>query len=263
MKITSQRKPEFPHLAKWTGRLISLSIFALIWELFARSTNSLLLPTFTQTASALAHLLVTPELWDALWISNQAMILGFSCAAIIGIMLGFIMGRWHIAEKVIDPYLNILLVTPMSALVPILIMATGLGMVSRVLVVFIFSVLVIVVNVRAGLKNIDASWIEMAHSFGISEWQLWSKILFPGALPSIMTGLRLGIARAITGMLMVELLLLALGMGRMILNFQSTFESASLYATVLVIVAEAVLLMRWFRWLEHRVSPWAEQAVVE
>lgn len=248
---------------KWTFRLISFALFALAWEIFSYRVQSLLLPSFTETFGALAHLLITSALWDALRISNEAMVLGFGCAALLGVPLGLTMGSWRVAEKLIDPYLNILLVTPMSALIPIFIMATGLGIVSRVLIVFSFALVVIVVNTRAGLHMLDASWVEMARSFGATERQLWLKILIRGALPAILTGLRLGLARAITGMLTVELLMLALGIGRLIMDFQGTFESASLYATVLVVVAEAVLLMQVFKQFEKRAAPWLGQVAIE
>jgi NitT/TauT family transport system permease protein len=251
-----------PNLTKWSLRLISLASFAMGWQLFAHFSNSLLLPSFTETVVALGKLLAARELWHALWISNQAMVLGFAFAAVIGVFVGLLIGRWRAAEKFIDPYLNILLVTPMSALIPIIIMATGLGIVSRVLIVFTFALVVIVVNTRAGLRMIEPHWIEMARAFGATESQLWRKVFLPGALPAIVVGLRLGLARAVTGMLTVELLLLALGLGRLILEFQSRFDSASLYATVGVITAEAVLLMRGVKWFAERVAPWSEQAVV-
>jgi ABC-type nitrate/sulfonate/bicarbonate transport system permease component len=240
-------------------RVSSLIVFALGWELLARRLDSLLLPGFVETMVALARLIATPLLWQAVWISNQAMLLGFSLAAFVGILLGLLMGRYRALERYADPYLNILLVTPMSALIPILIMATGLGLLSRVLVIFTFAVVVVTVNVRAGLRMVDPTWTEMARSFGASELQLWRRVLLPGALPGIATGLRLGLARAVSGMITVELLLIALGIGRLILDFQGTFESANLYATVLVVVAEAVILLQAGKWLEQRIAPWREE----
>ena len=141
---------------------MSLVVFACLWEVTARALGSLLMPTFTETMIATVRLLATPELWEALWVSNQAMVLGFALAVLIGIPAGFLMARWHAAEQFINPYLNILLVTPMSALIPIMIMATGLGIVTRVLIVFSFAVVVLVVNTRAGLRTVDPTWIEMA-----------------------------------------------------------------------------------------------------
>ena len=242
-------------------RISSLIGFALGWELLAHRLDSLLLPGFTETIAALARLVATAELWEAVWISNQAMMLGFLLAATIGTTLGLLMGRWRAAERYVDPYLNILLVTPKSALIPIVIMATGLGLLSRVLVTFICAVVVITVNVRAGLRTLDPGWIEMARSFGATEGQLWRKVYLQGTFPAILTGFRLGLARSVSGMITVELLLVALGIGRLMLEFRDTFNAAGLYATVLVIVAEAVILLQVCRWLERWMAPWAGEGV--
>jgi ABC-type nitrate/sulfonate/bicarbonate transport system permease component len=244
-------------------RVSSLVVFALGWELLARRLDSLLLPGFMETIAALARLLTTGLLWQAVWISNQAMVLGFSLAAFVGILLGLLMGRWHAAERYLDPYLNILLVTPKSALIPIVIMAAGIGLLSRVLVTFTYAIVVITVNVRAGLRMIDPAWIEMAQSFGATEGQLWRKVFLRGVLPAILTGLRLGLARSVSGMITVELLLVALGFGRLILHYQGTFDAASLYATVLVVVAEAVALLWVCKWLERRTAVWAGEGVAK
>jgi O-antigen/teichoic acid export membrane protein len=162
-------------------RVSSLVVFALGWELLARRLDSLLLPGFTETIVALARLLTTGLLWQAVWLSNQAMVLGFLLAATVGILLGLLMGRWRAAERYLDPYLNILLVTSKSALIPIVIMASGLGLLSRVLVVFISAVVVITVNVRAGLRMIDPAWVDLGaacaelwfarHSLRLRLWQ--------------------------------------------------------------------------------------------
>lgn len=227
-----------------------LAAFAVLWQLVAVRLNSLLLPTFTDTLVALARLLVTPRLWEALWTSNQALVLGYGLAVAVGVPLGLLMGRWRAAEGIINPYLSILLATPISAVMPLIVMATGLGLVSRTLIVFSFAVVVIVANARAGMRMVDPGWIDMARSYGAGELQLWRKVLLRGTLPATLTGLRLGLMRAVTGMLTVELLLVSLGLGQMILEFQGTFEAASLYATVMVVVTEALLLL----WIGGRLA---------
>jgi ABC-type nitrate/sulfonate/bicarbonate transport system permease component len=260
---STQPTPDLNHhatLIKWGLRIGSVTVFAVAWEIFASGFHSLLMPTFSETMVALWELLGSRELWEALWISNQAMVLGFISAVVIGVPAGLVMGRWRMADAVMDPYLSILLVVPMSALVPIIIMATGLGLFSRVMVVFLFAVAMVIASTRAGLRLIEPAWVEMAQAFGASEWQLWTKILFRGALPGIFTGLRLGLTHSITGMVTVELLLLALGIGRLLLDYQGTFEAGHLYATIIVVVFEAVLLQRLFKALERRASRWAEQA---
>ena len=84
-----------------------------------------------------------------------------------------------------------------------------------------------------------------------------------GALPAILTGLRLGLARSVSGMITLELTFIALGLGRLLLGFEETMQSESLYATALVVIAEAVVLLQAFEWLERRTAPWARQVVAE
>jgi NitT/TauT family transport system permease protein len=271
LKALLEAPPEPHHILARLGseratkvalRVASVLVFALGWELVAWRTDSLLLPGFVATTRAFIELILSRTLWTALWVSNQAMVIGFVLGALVGIPLGLLMGRWAPADRFLDPYLNILMVTPMSAMIPIIIIATGLGMTSRVLIVFLFAFIVITVNTRAGLRTLDPSWIEMARSFGASEAQLWRTVLLRGALPAVLTGLRLGLTRAITGMLIVELVLLALGVGQLIIDFQGRFEWAQLYATVIAVIAEATILLGAVRLLEKRGAPWVGQVTV-
>jgi ABC-type nitrate/sulfonate/bicarbonate transport system permease component len=245
-----------PRLQNWSLRLLSIIVVLGIWEIGGRALHSLLFPTPLQAFGALAELVVQPSFWGAFGLSNQALLFGFSSGAVVGILLGLGMGRSQTLEKIANPYLNIMLATPMSALIPILILAAGFGLFSRSLVVFIFCVVVITVNARTGLRTLDPAWVEMARTFGASEFEIWRKILIPGALPAIVTGLRLGLGRALTGMVAVELTLVAVGIGRLILDFQGMFEAGHVYATIMVVMAEALLLLSLLRWLERRVAPW-------
>jgi len=243
--------------------LVGLAVAALVWQGLAVWFNSLMLPTFTSTARALVRLAGTRELWTALWISNQAAALGFLGAAVAGIAIGLAMGRWVRVEQAVNPYLSILLALPKASLIPLLVMAAGLGLASRVLVVFSFAVVSIAVNTRAGLALVNPDWVEMARAFGATERQVWRQVWLPGARPGIMAGLRLGVIRSVSGMVAAELLLLALGVGRLMLDFQNRFEADSLYATILVVVGEAVLLIQAVTWLERRVGKRFGGALVE
>jgi NitT/TauT family transport system permease protein len=247
----------------WAARAASVAVVAVLWEMLARWLHGLLFPTFTQTVSALGRLLMQPVFWRALWVSHEALLLGFGTAAVIGIGAGLAMGRWPAADAFIDPYLAMFLVTPMSALVPVVILSLGLGLVARTAVVVLFAVTVVAVNTRSGVRTLQDGWLEMARSFGASERQLWRTIVLPGALPGIVTGLRLGLGRAFTGMIAVELLLVAVGVGRLIVEFQGNFESGSVYAVVLFLVAEAVVLLRILRRVEQQFAPWAGLVATE
>lgn len=237
-------------------------VFAAVWELYALELHSLLIPTFSQTMRGLFQLVfVTGELWEPLFISNQALVIGYLLAVIIGVPVGLAMGRAKWLENIADPYIKLMLAVPVAPLIPIIMMALGLGIVSRVCVIFFFAVVFITVNTRAGVRNVDPWLIEMAKSFGASEYQIWRKILAPGALPAIMAGLRIGLGRAVAGMVIVELLLVASGIGHLLLEFRGLFLKELLFAVIFIIIAESVILMFLMRVLEVKFAPWANSTI--
>jgi len=233
-------------------RILTLVIGAAAWELAARNIDSLLIPTFLETMEGVVRLGLGPDLWEALFISNQALVVGFLIALAIGVPLGLAIGRFPTLEKVTNVYLNILLVSPMAAIIPLLIMSVGLGFASRVILIVMFSILVMVINARTGVRQIDPRLIDMARSFGASEVQIWRKILLPGAFPALMSGVRISIGRAVEGMVIVELLMVSVGLGGLILTFRGRFEGELLYATIIYVVIEAFVLLALARWLERR-----------
>ncbi len=97
----------------------------------------------------------------------------------------------------------------------------------------------------------------MAKSFGASEGQIWRRIVIPGAMPAIFAGMRIGLGRAITGMVMVELILVASGLGRLLLEFSGRMQSDLVFATVLAVIIEALALLAGMQALEKRITRWA------
>ncbi len=238
-------------------RLIAFAIFAGVWQLATLGSKNLLIPTFLETAVAFPQLLVDPRLWTAMFLSNQALVIGFAIAIVLGIPIGLLMGRFRSAERFTNVYINIMLVTPVAGLIPLLLMSVGIGLASRVIIVVLFSITMVIVNSRAGVRQVDPSLIEMARNFGATERDIWRRILLPGALPAIMTGVRIGLGRAITGMVIVELLLVSVGLGNLVNRFSANFQPDRLYALIIIIVLEALVLISAARWIERRAAPWA------
>lgn len=237
-------------------QVLTLVLFAIVWEAFARNAGGVIIPTFLETATGLWTLVQEARLWEALARSNQALAIGYFIALPVGIPVGLFIGRFQQIERFADVYLSILLVTPMAALLPIIMMAVGITVTAQVIVIFVFTVVILVVNSRAGIRQVDHTLVQMARSCGASELEIWRHILLPGALPTIMTGVRIGVGRAFTGMVIVELLLVPAGVGGLILDFRGFFRGDLLYATVIVIVAEALLLISLAEWLERKLTPW-------
>jgi ABC-type nitrate/sulfonate/bicarbonate transport system permease component len=243
-------------------RLVTLAIIAGLWQWYAVAVGGLLIPTFDGTIAAFFGLLGDPEFWEAVWVSNQAMLIGFALSLAAGIPLGLIMGRYRAAEAFTDVYINILLVTPMAAIIPLIIMAIGFGIEARVLLVVLFGLPMVIVNCRAGVRQVDPTLIEMSQSFGARERSIWWRILLPGSMPAVMTGVRIGLSRSLTAMVVIELLLVAVGLGGLIINFRGDFNAEALYAVVVFVVLEALLLIQIARWFERRLVPWTTEGLL-
>ncbi len=251
-----EREPGEWVAPKWLLRLASLAGFAAIWETAGRWRENLLLPTFTATVDALVTLIGDRAFWEAVALSNLALVIGFTAAAILGVTMGLAIGSSVRVEAYADPWLDVLLILPLAALAPIFIMVFGVGLQSRAVVVCAFALPLVLVNTAAGLSEQRPTLVDMARAFGASRVQIWSRILLPCALPAILAGLRTGLGRALTGMVVAELLIVAAGIGRLILEFQSNFDAASVYAVVTVVMAEAVCLTRGAARVERRLAFW-------
>jgi NitT/TauT family transport system permease protein len=202
------------------------------------------------------ELLVSGQLFRALAISLQAMALGFLLSALVGVPLGLLMGRYRRLESFLEIYMAALLTVPMISFIPFLVIAFGLGLHSRVWIVFLFAFVIIVINTTAGVRNVDATLTERARSFGARERDLFLKVILPAALPMIMAGLRLGMGRAVLGMVTSELILAVVGFGAMLMTFSASYDSPALFATILTIVLLAVALLALIQYLDRRLMPW-------
>lgn len=251
-------------LAAWGRRLATFLVVAGVWQVFGERAENVLIPTFTATMAGFVQLaLLSGQLWEPLLISNQALALGYAISVVVGIPLGLAIGRSHLADRAFSPWIGVVLALPIAPLMPIVIIALGLTLAARVAIVVLFTFIFITVNTRAGVRNMDHSLIEMARAFGATERQVWRHILLPGALPAVFAGLRIGLGRAVAGMVIVELLLIASGIGRLLLGFTGRLQADLVFATVLAIVLEAVLLISLMQLVERRVAPWTTIAAAD
>jgi ABC-type nitrate/sulfonate/bicarbonate transport system permease component len=240
----------------WLTRGISLSAFFLLWGVAARFDRTLLLPSPARVFAALLDLLASGELMRAFVISVQELIVGFGLGMVSGLVVGLFMAWFRPLERAISPYLYIILSVPAIAFIPLLVIWLGLGVTSRIAVVFIFSFPIIAVNAFTGMRGVDPQLVEMGQAFGLKQRQLFWKIILPGAIPLIMAGIRLGAGRAFIGMVASEILLVSVGIGGLIQYYNATFKTAYLFASVLAVLLVAVALTQLMRVVESRLSPW-------
>ena len=233
----------------------TLLLLLLIWEYAGRTGERLLIPSFSATMAALWRLAVSGELGSALLESNQSLVFGFLATVLLGVPFGLLLGRFSTLDHILGLYLDISLVVPMVALMPIVIVALGLNLTARVVIVILFALPGLVLNVRTGVRGVDPRLVEMARSFGAGELEVWWRITLPAALPALMAGLRFAASRAVVGMVIVELTLIAVGIGLVIQTGRGQFAPDVVFAGTLVVAAEGLLIVGLARRLEQLVAP--------
>ena len=242
---------------------LSILSLAVLWEVAGRIMDSTLIPPLSRILAAWWRLLVSGKLAANLSLSLWTLIVGFFIAVCVGVLVGLLMGRFRAVEHFLDLYVNALMSAPTTAFVPVLILWFGLGVESRIAVVFLFAVFVIIINTMTGVKQVDGVLVEMARSFGAKEKEIFFKIILPAAMPAIMAGIRLGMGRAVKGMVTAEMLLTLTGIGAMIMQYGSAFATDALFAVILTILVVAMVTMKLVQIIDRRLTGWKVEIAIE
>ena len=141
--------------SRFGTNVISILSLAVLWEVTGRIMDSTLIPPLSRIGAAWWKLLASGKLAANLTLSLTTLAAGFFLAVAIGIIIGLLMGRFRAVEHFLDLYVNVLMSAPTTAFVPVLIMWFGLGVESRIAVVFLFAVFVIIINTMTGVKQVD------------------------------------------------------------------------------------------------------------
>ncbi len=246
-RMASNAGPEF----------VALFIGVAAWEVAGRALQFMFFPPLSQVLVAWWELFQQGKIVANLAASLTALAIGFGIALVTGIGCGTLMGRYRKVEYFLDPFLDMKMATPSMALLPVFFVLFGISDLTRVAIVWVYSWSIITVNTIAGIRSCTPSLLEMASSFGARERDLIWKILLPSALPLIMAGVRLGIARAVKGMINGEMFIALVGLGALIRIYGSAFAVDKLLALLLTIVAVAVIASAMVQWLDRRITFWA------
>lgn len=235
----------------------SLILWAALWEVFGRSGASFVIPPLSAIFARIVEIVPTASFADALWITGKAFLLGNAIAIAVGVPLGVVMGRSVIADRIFLPWVNLFLSAPLTALVPVIMVIFGLGETTIVMTVVLFAMWIIVLDARAGVRGISPSLVEMAQVFGASPWQAFSRIYLFAALPEILAGVRLGMIRAVKGVVIGQLLVSIIGFGHLFELYSSRFLMEHFWALLFVLFAFAFTLNEFLAWLERKVDYYA------
>jgi NitT/TauT family transport system permease protein len=176
---------------------------------------------------------------------------------VIGIVVGILMGKNRLIDELLLPWVNVFLSAPLTALVPVLMVLFGFGMKSIIITTSLFAVWIIILNTRAGVRQINRSLVEMATSFGATPLKAFIKIYFWAALPEILGGVRIGIIRAVKGVIIGQLLISIVGFGALFELYSANFLMSHFWAVLIVLFALAFSISEFLAYLERRVSYYA------
>jgi ABC-type nitrate/sulfonate/bicarbonate transport system permease component len=253
--------PEPPaRFAQRSRRRAVLSILGglVIWELIGRLvvTNPILFAPFSKVMVAGWGLLISGELQRHLAVSSIEFLIGFGLATIVGVALGFLMATNRFAQDILDPWVSFFYSSPLVALVPFFILVFGVGISSKIAIIFAVAIFPILLNAFVGVRSANADLLEVGAAFDCTRAQIFSKILFPAALPYVIVGLRLGIGRALTGVVVSELFGSTAGLGWLIGTAGQSFDTPTVLFGVLMFSTIGVAMVEALKWVERLLAPW-------
>jgi NitT/TauT family transport system permease protein len=247
-----ERKP----LPRWMITVASVTILLIVWEIFGRRIN----PVFGSYPSAIAEafweLVVTGQLWSALYDSLRPFVIGYALAILIGVPLGLFIGGFRAAEAALGLYITAGYAMPLVALVPLLILWLGLGFAVKVAVIFLMSLFPICINTWLGVTAVPKTLIEVGKSFVASDTVILRRIILPATLPYIMAGIRLAVGRAVVGMVIAEFFTTISGLGAVIINSANNFDTATMFVPIIILMMMAIGLNWLIGFVERWVAPW-------
>ena len=232
----------------------SLVVWALLWEIVGRMDVTILLPPLSLCIMRLFEIVPTETFWLAMGITAQAFVLGVGISILLGVPVGVIMGRSPLIDRLLLPWVSLFVSAPLTALVPVIMALFGFGETTIVLTVVLFAIWIIILDARAGSRGISPSLMEMAKSYGASPWQAFTKIYLWAALPEILAGVRLGLVRAVKGVIIGQLLVSVIGFGYLFEIYSSNFLMEHMWALLLVLFLFAYLLDAGMGELERRID---------
>lgn len=241
----------------WTVRVGSLVCLLAVWQWYGSRPEVFALAPPTEIVPALWSGFTDGDLGPAVLGMLQVAGVGYAIAAAIGVGGGLFIGvssGW--ARNTIEPLLYATYSTPMSLLIPVIGIYTGLGFRGQVVLVVLWCVFEIMVNTIAGVREVPPVLLEAGRVFGASRWRLYRSVILPSAFPFIITGLRMGVGRAIRGAVTAELLLSVVHLGDVLVVAQATYDMPTLLATIIVVMLLGLLFMRIAEIVERRILAW-------
>jgi NitT/TauT family transport system permease protein len=246
----------------------SIVLLLIVWELFPLivpipAGTKLFFTTPSQIAGTLWTMFATGSIWRPLGVSASGFAIGLGLAIVVALPLGVVLGRSKSANAMFDPFITAFNATPRLVFLPLLILWFGLGLWSKVVVVFIGALFPLLINTYEGVRNADKVLINVVRSFGAGEWDIARRVVVPNSLPYIVAGLRLAIGRAILGVVVAEFFGSEDGLGVVMVRASGSYHVDVVFSGLIVFAGLSLIMTGLVQILEVRLSRWRPQHVSE
>lgn len=241
----------------WLG-ILSVVTVLVAWESAVRlgALNPLYASSPSRIAIAAAGLSRDPAFYDHLRVSGLEFLIGFGAAVALGTPLGLLAGSMRRLGYAVEPTITAAYVTPRSSLLPVLVLWFGFGPQTTTIVVFLGSFFVLFLYSMAGAKTADPQLVRAARSFSASRSKIFRTIILPNSVPHIITGFRLGVGRALIGVVIGEVYAASVGLGYLIHVSGITLQIDKMFVAIIAIATAGLASNLFFSTLERRFSAW-------
>ena len=236
----------------------TLLAFLIAWELVARTgaVNPLFISSPSLIAAAASRLFEEGEIWGDLRVSAAEFVLGYGLAAAVAVPVGLTVGWYRRLGYLAGPFIDTLNAVPRVTLLPIIVIWFGIGIWSKVAVVFLGAAIPLLINTYSGVRTSEARFLRVARSFGAGGLKLFTSIVLPGTLPFIFTGLKYAAGRALLGVVVGELYASTAGIGHLIAVAGNALQVDEVFVGILIVMATGLLTVGFLNRLERRFDAW-------
>jgi len=245
---------------------MSFVVLLLVWQIVPyfmplKAGTRLFFAVPSQIAGTLWQMIVSGSLWAPLGVSATAFAIGLLIAIVVGLPLGILIGRSNLLNAMFDPFITAFNATPRLVFLPLLMLWFGIGLWSKVAVVFLGALFPLLINTYEGVRNADRLLINVVRSFGANEWDIARLVVVPNALPFIVVGLRLAIGRAVLGVVVSEFFGSQEGLGVVMVRAASGFQVDVVFAGLIVFAGLSLIMTGLVKLVEERMSRWRPEHI--
>jgi ABC-type nitrate/sulfonate/bicarbonate transport system permease component len=247
---------------RWVLHGVTLAVVLAVWQVLgAQQPRTLSYPSQV-VDSAWDLIVVEDRLLPALGTTLWGLAIGFAISVVGGVVIGFAMGRNRLVEIILQPYVSALYATPRIALVPLLVLWTGIDLKLRVVVVVLSAIFPVAINTYKGARNVDTDLVETGMAFAASRRQLLRTVVVPASVPYVFAGVRVGIVRALIGVIVAEMTAAVTGTGRLIITLGNFFQTGRLLVPIMALGLLGILLSRLVVLVQRWLAPWSLREAV-